>query len=81
VSPAPAAGSNTGACRITRPNRLDRYAWLAWFMVSVGVVGIPLVFINLVSPFWLEIAVALLFAVFWFVQTIDIRDQRLATDV
>ncbi|MGH3647601.1 MAG: hypothetical protein ACRDTM_10555 [Micromonosporaceae bacterium] len=51
--------------------RPDRYAWLAWAMVAVAVVGGVLVFVNAFALFWFEILVALLFALFWLVQTIE----------
>ncbi|BFU44805.1 hypothetical protein [Krasilnikovia sp. MM14-A1004] len=53
------------------PHRFDRYAWIAWAMVVVAVVGTVLVIVNAFALFWLEIVVALLFAVFWTVQTIE----------
>ena len=66
-----------GGALIRTPNRLNSYAWLAWAMVVVAVVGVVLVIVNAFALFWLEIAVALLFAVFWMVQTIDLlpRDE------
>jgi hypothetical protein len=60
-----------GDAMIRKPHRFDRYAWLAWAMVVVAVAGIVLVINNAFALFWLEIVVALLFVVFWVVQTIE----------
>jgi len=50
---------------------VDRYAGLAWLMVAATAIGVPLVFYHAFTLFWLEIVVALLFAVFWMVQTLE----------
>lgn len=55
--------------------RLDRYASLALIMVAAVLVGIVLVLIGVVTVFWLETAVIALFAVFWFVQTLERWDH------
>ncbi|GAB1691972.1 hypothetical protein [Krasilnikovia sp. M28-CT-15] len=60
-----------GGVLVRPPHRFDRYAWIAWAMVVVAVGGAILVIVNAFALFWLEIAVALLFAVFWTVQTIE----------
>ncbi|RZU54446.1 hypothetical protein EV385_6397 [Krasilnikovia cinnamomea] len=60
-----------GGVLVRPPHRFDRYAWIAWAMVVVAVAGAVLVIVNAFALFWLEIAVALLFAVFWTVQTIE----------
>jgi hypothetical protein len=49
----------------------DRYTLVAWAMVIVAVIGVPLWLAGVFALFWLEIVVALLFAVFWTVQTIE----------
>ncbi|MGH3734182.1 MAG: hypothetical protein ACRDT6_00920 [Micromonosporaceae bacterium] len=56
--------------------RPDRYAWLAWAMVTVAVVGGVAVVVNAFALFWLEVLVALLFALFWMVQTIEQLDHE-----
>jgi hypothetical protein len=68
----------TGDALIRRPQRFDRYAWLAWAMVVVAVVGIVLVINNAFALFWLEIVVALLFVVLWTVQTFEQLPQQAA---
>lgn len=65
-----------GDALIRKPHRFDRYAWLAWAMVVVAVVGIVLVMNNAFALFWLEIVVAFLFVVFWVVQTIEQLPRR-----
>jgi hypothetical protein len=62
-----------------RPTRLNSYAGLVWAMVGVAAIGIGLVVADVLSLFWLEIVVALLFAVFWMVQTIDQLPPRAQT--
>jgi hypothetical protein len=53
--------------------RLNRYgyAWLAWLMLGVAVIGGMLAYLGVVNVFWLEIVVAVLFVAFWVVQTIE----------
>jgi len=53
--------------------RPDRYGLVAWALIGAALIGIPLWALGLISLFWLEIAVALLFAVFWTVQTVEQR--------
>jgi hypothetical protein len=65
-----------GGVLIRSPRRFDRYAWLAWLMVGTAAVMGVLLFFHVTSFFWLEIVVALLFAVFWMVQTIEQLPQR-----
>ena len=61
----------TSGALIRPPTQLNRYAWLAWLIVGGTVIGIFLVLGDVITVFWLEIGVALLFAVFWMVQTLD----------
>lgn len=49
----------------------NRYSWIAWAMVVVAGGGIVLLVAGAISLFILEILVALLFAVFWAVQTVE----------
>lgn len=49
----------------------DRYTLVAWAMVIVALIGVPLWLAGIFALFWLEIVVALLFVVFWTVQTIE----------
>jgi hypothetical protein len=70
--------STVGSAMFRQPQRLDRYAWLAWVMLVGTVLGIVLWVVGLLSLFWLEIAAALLFAVFWAVQTIEQLPPRRA---
>jgi hypothetical protein len=49
---------------------LSPYAWVAWLMLGGVVVAGGLYLGNVVSLFWLEVVVALLFIAFWVVQTI-----------
>ena len=67
-----------GTAMVGPPARLDRYAWIAWLMVAVAVVGGVLVLMNAFALFWLELAVALLFAVFWAAQTWELMPRPAA---
>ena len=51
--------------------RRDRYAVFAWLLLGGTAVGIVLWAVGVISLFSLEIAAALLFAVFWAVQTVE----------
>jgi drug/metabolite transporter (DMT)-like permease len=57
--------------------RRYRYTWIALAMVVVAVGGAAILFAKVITLFWLEIVVALLFAVFWAVQTVELlpRDR------
>ncbi|MGH3727169.1 MAG: hypothetical protein ACRDTU_00265 [Micromonosporaceae bacterium] len=61
---------------VDTPTR-NRYHWIAVLLVLVAVSGVALWRLEVISIFWLEIAVALLFAVFWLVQTIELMPRRL----
>lgn len=51
---------------------LGPYAWVAWLMiVGVAVAG-SLHLSHVITLFWLEVVVALLFITFWLVQTIEL---------
>jgi hypothetical protein len=56
---------------IGSPRRIGRYAWVVWLMVGSAAVFGALVRFHVVSLFWLETDVAVLFAVFWMVQTVE----------
>ncbi|MCE3553415.1 hypothetical protein LWC33_18370 [Pseudonocardia sp. RS11V-5] len=60
-----------GRAMLRKPRQFDRYAWVAWVMLIGAVGGGVLWWVGVISLFWLEIFVALLFAVFWMVQTIE----------
>jgi hypothetical protein len=49
----------------------SHYAWIARAMVVAVVGGVPLYIFHVITVFWLEMVVALLFALFWLVQTIE----------
>lgn len=49
----------------------NRYSLVAVLMIGIAVVGAVLFFTQVISLFWLEIAVAGMFAVFWTVQTVE----------
>jgi hypothetical protein len=51
--------------------KADRYGLVAWAMIIVAGAGVVLWLTGVTTLFWVEIAVALLFAVFWTVQTIE----------
>jgi hypothetical protein len=74
------ARKTVGAVRGTlmrSPARFDRYAWLAWLMVGAGVVMGGLVYFHVITLFWLEIVVVLLFVVLWMLQTVErMGDQQ-----
>lgn len=49
------------------------YTWTAIAMLVVAGVLIVLWLANVISLFWVEILVALLFVIFWIAQTIDLE--------
>jgi hypothetical protein len=57
------------ALRPEAGRRPNVYAGLAWALLAVAVVGVIAVKLGLVSLFWLELAAALLFILFWLAQT------------
>jgi hypothetical protein len=63
-----------GATRDVLTRNLGLYSALAWAMVGVGVVQAGLFFANVITLFWVEVPIALLFAVFWMVQTVELPD-------
>jgi hypothetical protein len=63
-----------GATRDVLTRKLGLYSGLAWAMLGVAVVGVALFFANVITLFWVEASVALLFALFWMVQTVEVRD-------
>jgi hypothetical protein len=67
-----------GRAMLRRPGQFDRYAWVAWIMLIGAVVGGVLWWVGVISLFWLEIFVAVLFTVFWAVQTVEQLPPRTA---
>jgi hypothetical protein len=65
----PGLRAGVTALRPEPGRRPNLYAGFAWALVAVAVVGIPAVRAGLVSLFWLELAAALLFILFWLAQT------------
>ena len=63
-----------GATRDVLTRKLGLYSALAWAMVGVGAVQTALFFANVITLFWVEVPVALLFALFWMVQTVELPD-------
>jgi hypothetical protein len=63
--------ATAGRAMFRKPRQFDRYAWLAWVLLIGTGVGIVLWMASVISLFWLEIFAALLFAMFWAVQTIE----------
>jgi len=57
------------ALRPEAGRRPNLYAGFAWALLAVAVVGVIAVRAGLVSLFWLELAAALLFILFWLAQT------------
>jgi hypothetical protein len=51
---------------------LDIYGWVAWAMIAGAVVMVSLWQFDVVTLFWLEVVVALLFVAFWLVQTVEL---------
>jgi hypothetical protein len=47
------------------------YAWIARAMVAAVVIGVSLFILKIITLFWIEMVVALLFALFWLAQTIE----------
>jgi hypothetical protein len=74
-----------GRTLVTREHS-SRYSYLAWAMVVAGVCGVLALLSQtlldvddkVVTLFWVEILVALLFASFWLVQTVDLRKEAAA---
>ena len=58
------------------PTYRDRYTSIAAAMVVITVVLIVLWLTNAISLFWVEILVALLFIIFWTVQTVELEARR-----
>ena len=52
--------------------RHDRYIWIARIMLLVAAGSALLMVADVITLFWLEIAVTGLFIVFWIVQTVDL---------
>lgn len=73
TGPAEAHGplQQAGSAMVRSPRKLDGYAVIAWVMIGVAVAGLFLLWREIISLFVLEIVVALLFAAFWLVQTVD----------
>lgn len=63
-----------GAARAVLTSELGLYSWLAWAMVLVTALGVALFFVNVITLFWVEVSAGLLFALFWLVQTVELRD-------
>jgi hypothetical protein len=53
--------------------RHDRYIWIARIMLLVAAGSAVLMFFDLITLFWLEIAVAALFVAFWTAQTLEVE--------
>jgi len=53
----------------------DRYTWIARAILVVAALSAALMATDAISLFWLEIAVALVFVVFWVVQTIELERE------
>jgi hypothetical protein len=53
-----------------------RYTWIAVAMLVVAAIAVVMKVADVISLFWLEIAVAALFAAFWTVQTIELEPPR-----
>jgi uncharacterized membrane protein len=47
------------------------YAWIALSLAVAAALGTILMLTGVIALFWVEIVVALLFAVFWMVQTVE----------
>jgi hypothetical protein len=77
------AGQDVGAKGtvgvLLSPRRHNSYIWIARAMLVVTVGGVILWQFDVITLFWLEISVALLFAVFWMVQTVEQMDDSSAT--
>lgn len=63
-----------GATRDVLTRKLGLYAGLAWAMLGVAALGVALFVANVITLFWVEVSVALLFALFWTVQTVELRN-------
>ncbi len=63
-----------GAARDVLTRRPHLYTWFVWAMLGVAGVGVALFFAGVITLFWVEISVALLFALFWITQTVELRD-------
>jgi hypothetical protein len=67
-SGAPAPG------QLSKPTR-PLYGWIAVGMFVISVLLLILAVTNVISVYWLEIAVAAMFALFWTVQTIQLEHE------
>ncbi len=61
---------------VLKSPRLYRYTWIAGAMLVIAGVLIVLWLTNAISLFWVEILVALLFVLFWTVQTVELEARR-----
>jgi len=59
---------------VGRLEHLDRYAIIGWAMLLGLIVTGSLMLAHLATLFWLEVVVITLFAVFWFVQSLELID-------
>jgi hypothetical protein len=73
----PLDAPTVGRAMLRKPRQLDRYAWVAWVVLFGAIAGGVLWWVGVISLFWLEIFVALLFAAFWMVQTVEQLPPRL----
>jgi hypothetical protein len=60
--------------QLSKPTR-PLYGWIAVGMFVVSVLLLILSVTNVISVYWLEIAVAAMFALFWTVQTIQLEHE------
>ncbi len=74
------SGDRTTAGDVLRSPRIYRYTWVAGAMLVAAGILIVLWLANAVTLFWVEILVALLFVLFWIVQTAELEALKMMTD-
>jgi hypothetical protein len=67
------SGDRTTPGDVLRSPRMYRYTWVAGAMLVAAGILIVLWLANAVTLFWVEILVALLFVLFWIVQTAELE--------
>jgi hypothetical protein len=69
---------SSGPVLMRMPSRLNIYALLAWIMAIAVTVMLTLWGLDIVTLFWVEIVIGVLFISFWLVQTVELLGDETA---
>jgi hypothetical protein len=69
----PAGAAGRAARAMVAPRRVFFYSWIAAALLLVALVSVGVALLGVTTVFLVEIVVALLFAVFWVVQTLELE--------